>query len=370
MNHMLYLIIPGIIALGFLIFVHELGHFLMAKLLDVKVLTFSLGFGKKLWKRKWGETEYALSAFPLGGYVKLLGEGTDDEIAPEEMHRSYSNKPTYAKILIVFFGPLFNILCAGIIFFAMLSGGAVLPKYPSGPPAKVSGVVKGFPAAEAGILPGDVIASVNGQKVAYFAEVHQFTAQSSDKPLQIMIKRGGQLLEFSVLPREMETTDPSGNAIKTRVIGIEAEKSDVVQTGTIAEAALITPTYTYWVGEDTVLALWRIITGKMSRKNIGGPLSIFKAAGETAKRGARSYSFFVAYISLSLAIINLLPIPILDGGHILFCLIEAVTRRKLSEKFVENAQKVGLAILIAIMVFAFYNDFDRFFGLSKLFNAK
>lgn len=369
MNSILFNIIPGIIALGFLIFVHELGHFLMAKLLNVKVLTFSLGFGKKLWKRTWGETEYALSVFPLGGYVKLLGEGSDEEVPPDEIHRSYSNKPIYAKILIVFFGPLFNILCAGIIFFFMLSGGAILDKYPSGPPAKVSGVMKGLPAAEAGILPGDIISAVNGQKVAYFIEVRQFTALAGDKPLRIQVKRTDQVLEFTVTPREVETADSTGTPVRIRVIGIEAEKSDTVKAANIIEAAMITPSYTYWVGEDTIRALWQIITGRMSRKNIGGPLSIFKAAGETAKRGPRSYSFFVAYISLSLAIINLLPIPILDGGHILFCVVEAVTRRKLSEKFVENAQKVGLAILIAIMVYAFYNDFDRFFGLSKFFNA-
>jgi regulator of sigma E protease len=370
MNSLLFNIVPGIIALGFLILVHEFGHFLMAKLTNVKVLTFSLGFGKKLWKHTWGETEYALSVFPLGGYVKLFGEDSDVEIPPEEIHRSYSHKPTYAKILIIFFGPLFNILCAGLIFFAMLSSGAMLPASPSGPPPKVSGIVAGFPAGEAGILPGDVITSVNGQKIAYFAEVQQIMSKASDTHLRIEVKRNNQLLEFSITPKEVEATDPSGNTVRRKVIGIEAEKSAGVHAKNILEAVLLTPAYTYGVGEDTIRALWKIITGKMSRKNVGGPLSIFQAAGITAKQGTGSFAFFVAYISLSLAIINLLPIPILDGGHIMFNLIEAVTRRKLSQKFVENAQRVGLAILIAIMVFAFYNDFDRFFGLSKLFNAK
>jgi len=370
MNNLLFNIVPGIIALGFLILVHELGHFLMAKLVDVKVITFSLGFGKKLWRRTWGETEYALSVFPLGGYVKLLGEGADEEVPPEEIHRSYSNKSIFSKILIVFFGPFFNILCAGLIFFVILSSGTVLPKHPSGPPAKVSGVTKGLPAAEVGILPGDTISAINGEKVAYFAEVKQLTSKAGDKPMQIQVKRNGQVLDFTVTPKVIETKDPTGAPVKMRVIGIEAEKSDIIKVESFMDAVLITPAYTYWVGRDTILALWKIITGKMSRKNVGGPLSIFQAAGITAKQGTGSFSFFVAYISLSLAIINLLPIPILDGGHIMFNLIEAVTRRKLSDKFIENAQKVGLAILIAIMVFAFYNDFDRFFGLSKLFNAK
>ena len=370
MNSLAFNVIPGIIALGFLIFVHELGHFLMAKMSDVKVITFSLGFGKKLWKRTWGETEYALSVFPLGGYVKLLGEGTEEEIPAEEAHRSYSNKPTFVKILIVFFGPFFNILCAGLIFFVMLSAGAMLPASPSGPSAKVSGVVKDFPAAEAGILPGDIITSVNGQKVAYFAEVQQFMAKAVEKPLRIEVKRQGQPLEFSVTPKEIETTNSAGDIVQRKVIGIEAEKSAGVRASNILEAILLTPAYTYGVGEDTVIALWKIITGKMSRKNVGGPLSIFQAAGITAKQGTGSFAFFVAYISLSLAIINLLPIPILDGGHIIVSLIEVVIRRKIPEKWVENAQKVGLAILIAIMVFAFYNDFDRFFGLSKFFNAQ
>jgi regulator of sigma E protease len=370
MNSLAFNIIPGIIALGFLIFVHELGHFLMAKFTDVKVITFSLGFGKKLWKRTWGETEYALSVFPLGGYVKLLGEGTEEEIPVEDAHRSYSNKPTFVKILIVFFGPFFNILCAGLIFFVMLSVGAMLPASPSGPSAKVSAVVKDFPAAEVGILPGDIITAVNGQKVAYFAEVQQFMTKAVDKPLRIEVKRQGQMIEFSVTPKEIETTNSAGDIVRRKVIGIEAEKSAGVQASNILEAILLTPSYTYGVGEDTVIALWKIITGKMSRKNVGGPLSIFQAAGITAKQGTGSFAFFVAYISLSLAIINLLPIPILDGGHIIVSLIEVVIRRKIPDKWVENAQKVGLAILIAIMVFAFYNDFDRFFGLSKFFNAQ
>lgn len=369
MNSLLFNVVPGIIALGFLILVHEFGHFLMAKLANVKVITFSLGFGKKLWKRTWGETEYALSVFPLGGYVKLLGEGSDEEISPDEALRSYSHKPTYVKILIIFFGPFFNILCAGIIFFAMLSSGAMLPASPSGPSTKVAGVAKGFPAAEVGIIPGDIITAVNGQKIAYFAEVQQFMAKAGDTPLRVKVKRNDQLLEFSIIPKEVEARDASDNVIRRKVIGIEAEKSTGVQAKNILEAILLTPAYTYGVGKDTVIALWKIITGKMSRKNVGGPLSIFQAAGITAKQGTGSFSFFVAYISLSLAIINLLPIPILDGGHIIFSLIEVVTRRKLSLKFVENAQKVGFAILIALMVFAFYNDFDRLFGLSKMFNA-
>mgnify|MGYP001221600574 FL=1 len=255
MNSIAFNIIPGIIVLGFLIFVHELGHFLMAKLTDVKVITFSLGFGKKLWKRTWGETEYALSVFPLGGYVKLLGEGTEDEIRAEEAHRSYSNKPTIVKILIVFFGPFFNILCAGLIFFVMLSSGAMLPASPSGPPAKVSGVIKDYPAAEVGILPGDTITAVNGQKVAYFAEVQQFMAKTLDKPLRIEVKRQGQLLEFSVTPKEIETTNAAGAVVRRKVIGIEAEKASGVQAKNIFEAILLTPAYTYGVGEDTVIAL-------------------------------------------------------------------------------------------------------------------
>ncbi len=368
MNSLLFNIVPGIIALGFLIFVHELGHF-HGQIYGCEGHYFFTGLREKLWKRTWGETEYALSVFPLGGYVKLLGEGTEEEIPAEEVRRSYSNKPTYVKILIVFFGPFFNILCAGLIFFVMLSCGAMLPASPSGPSAKVSGVIKDFPAAEVGILPGDIITAVNGQKVAYFAEVQQFMTKAIEKPLKVEVKRQGKLLEFSVTPKEIETTNSAGNIVRRKVIGIEAEKSPGVQASNIFQAILLTPGYTYGVGKDTVQALWKIITGKMSRKNVGGPLSIFQAAGITAKQGT-GLLHSSWRICLSLAIINLLPIPILDGGHIIISLTEVVIRRKISQRWVENAQKVGLAILIAIMVFAFYNDFDRFFGLSKFFNAK
>ncbi len=350
-------IIYGIIALSLLIFVHELGHFIVARLADVKVLAFSLGFGKKLLSFKRGETEYAISAVPLGGYVKLLGESPDDEIKEEEKHRAYTNKPPIIKILIAFTGPFFNILFACILFYVVfISGYNVLS-------TKVGNVEKGYPAYEAGIQKGDVIVKIDGEDVSEWSELMEVMSRTDKTPLKFTVKRDEKLMDFFISPRVIEGKNIFGEKITRRVIGITASNDFFKRKEGVLEAIPKAVHQTYFLSKVTVIGIIKLIEGSISPKQIGGPLMILEVAGKQAKEGKKNLIYFVAIISINLAIINLLPIPILDGGHILFHLIELVTRRKVSQRFIDISQKVGLGILIAIMALAFFNDITRmFFG--------
>jgi regulator of sigma E protease len=348
-------VIYAIIALAILIFVHELGHFLVARLANVKVLAFSLGFGKKLLRFQRGETEYALSAVPLGGYVKLLGESPDEEVPEAEIHRSYTHKPPLIKILIGFAGPFFNILLACLLFFIIfLSGQSVLS-------TKVGSVEKGFPADGAGIKTGDVITSIDGRLIEEWAELMDVMGKSELKPMRFGVKRDGQYFETMITPREVEGKNIFGEKTMRKVIGIVASNDFLQRKETLGGAASKAVIQTYTLSELTVVGIVKLIQGSISPKNIGGPLLILEAAGKQAKEGKRTFAYFIAIISINLAVVNLLPIPILDGGHIFFYLIEMVTRRRISQRTIEISQKVGITILILIMVLAFSNDLCRWF---------
>ncbi len=357
-------VIYGIIALSLLIVVHELGHFLVARLANVKVLAFSLGFGKKLIKFRKGETEYSLSLVPLGGYVKLLGESVDDEISEEEIPRSYAHKPAWVKIAIAFTGPFFNIIFAFLLFnLVFLSGYSVLS-------TKVGSVEKDYPAYEAGIKTGDILVSVDGKPLEEFSDLMDTMASAGSGPLKFAVKRGDQLLNITITPRESESKNVFGETVKRKVIGVGASNELVMKKETIAGATAKAAYQTYYLSKVTIVGIVKLIQGSISTKNIGGPILILQAAGKQAKEGKKNLIFFVAIISINLGVVNLLPIPILDGGHIMFHLIEVITRRRLSTKAIDVAQKVGMAILILIMVFATYNDLNRLFDFTRFFGGK
>lgn len=357
-------IIYGFIALSLLILVHELGHFIVARLANVKVLAFSLGFGKKLLTFKKGETEYALSAIPLGGYVKLLGESIDDEIAEEDIPRSYVHKPPWVKILIAFTGPAFNIIFAFLIFYMVFLGGYSVIS------SKVGGVEKDLPAYSAGIREGDIIVKADGKQIEEFSDLMDAMASAGDGPIKFEVKRDGRIMDFTIQPKVMETKNLFGEPTKRKVIGVAPSNDLITRHETVSGAFSRAAFQTYNLSRITVLGIVKLIQGSISPKNIGGPILILQAAGKQAKEGASSLFYFVGLISINLGVVNLLPIPVLDGGHILFHLIEMVTRRKLSTKTIDMAQKVGLAILVVIMVFAFYNDLDRIFTFSRFFGGK
>ncbi len=346
-------IIYGIIALSLLILVHELGHFLAARLADVKVLTFSLGFGKKLLRLKKGETEYALSLVPLGGYVKLLGESPDEEVQEEDMPRSYAHKSPFIKILIAFSGPFFNLVFAALLFYVVfVSGYSVLS-------TKVGSVEKGYPAYEAGIREGDIIVNIEGRQVGEWSDIMEAMMDSRPGPLRFTVSRAGKLVNMVITPKETESKNIFGEPIKRKVIGITASNEMIAKKDTLLGAAAKAFYQTYNLSRITVVGIVKLVMGSISPKNVGGPLLILEVAGKQAKEGVTSLIYFVAIISINLGIVNLLPIPILDGGHILFHIIEIITRKRMSQRWVDIAQKVGMGILVAVMVLAFFNDIMR-----------
>jgi regulator of sigma E protease len=350
-------IVYGLVALSFLILVHELGHFLVARWFNVKVLAFSLGFGKKLLKFQRGETEYALSAVPLGGYVKLLGESDEEEVTEEDLSRSYAHKPPYVRMLIAFSGPFFNLCFAAVIFyFVFLSGYQVLS-------TKVGEVQQDYPAYEAGIKPGDIILRVGQREITEWGELMEEMAKASSGPLPVVVKRGDAVVEVSVVPKEVESKNIFGETITRKVIGVMASSDFVSRQENMATAFPKAVYQTYNLTKITILGIVKLIAGTISPKSIGGPLMILDIAGKQAKEGKKNLAYFVAVISINLGVVNLLPIPILDGGHILFQAIELVTRRRVSQRWIEITQKIGMGILICIMALAFFNDIMRmFFG--------
>lgn len=354
-------VIYAAIALGLLVLVHEFGHFLVARLANVKVLVFSLGFGKKLISFRRGETEYAVSAFPLGGYVKMLGESGDDEIPEQEADRSYSNKAPLVKMAIAFAGPFFNVLFAGFLFYLIFVTGfpVLLPV--------VGDVIKDSPAARAGLVKGDVIQRIEGNEVREWTDLQSTVNNSEIKPLRFSVKRDGGVFHVDITPKETEDKNIFGETVNRKMIGVAPSGDTVTQRENLFAALPKAFQRTYDICELTIVGLVKLVQGSISSKNIGGPILILQTAGKTAREGKSTFLNFVAIISINLAIVNVLPIPILDGGHMLFYAIEIITRRKISQKTVEIAQKVGVVILVMIMAFAFYNDIARMLGPGKFF---
>ena len=357
---MLINLIYFIIVLSILIFVHEFGHFLVARITGVKVLTFSLGFGKKLLTFRKGETEYVVSALPLGGYVKMLGESTDDVVAEEEASRSYSNKPPIVRTMIAFAGPFFNILFAAVVFFVIFVTG-----YPAlSTTTEVGQVMPGDPAYAAGIKPGDVIARIDGKEVRDWTDLQKtITGSPESRPMHFEIKRDGRTIDVWITPRLRDEKNIFQETVgKTRLIGV-APATEIRKEAPAAAASKAVAD-TVRLTELTVIGIVKLIKGSISAKNVGGPIFIFQQMGEHAKAGKSSFLSFLALISINLGVINLLPVPILDGGHIAFSIIEIVVRRKIPTKALEVAQKIGLSILVLIMALAFFNDFMRIFHVQ------
>jgi regulator of sigma E protease len=348
-------VLSTVIVLGILVFVHELGHFLLAKRLGVGVVTFSLGFGPKLIGRKIGETQYQVSAFPLGGFVKLIGENSEEEVPEKDQARSFSNQPIWKRVLIICAGPFFNFFLAVALFSTINLFG--IPFSPS----KVGEVSPGFPAEKAGLKKGDVILSIDGEGVSKWDELSKMIRNSKGKDLSIKVKRNGEILEIKITPKLSTQKNLFGEEIKIYAIGITPSDDFVIQKVGPIEAmgkGLIQT----WNGiELTLVTVVKLIERVVPAKTIGGPILIAQLAGEQAKRGLLSLVLFTAILSINLGVINLFPIPILDGGHFLFLGLEAVLRRPISMKKMEIAQQVGLIFIILLMLFAFYNDLIRIF---------
>lgn len=440
-----------LVVLGVLVAFHELGHFLAARWVGVKVLKFSLGFGPKLLGRQVGDTEYLLSAIPLGGYVKLFGEDEQEAATVEEQRRSFAHQSLWGKTLIVAAGPGFNFILAYLIFTAWLATGAPLfvptfrdlspdvealmansPAETAGikvgdriirindkdistktemmdaveksrgkqltldvkrngqiktvlvtpaplpgqdpdakevayylgveePPPVVTAVLAGSPAAQGGLKEADRVVAIDGTSIRTWSDMTAIVKDSANRPLDMTVLRDGAQVALTVTPSSDHAV-VNGKSIEIGKIGISGPGRSLVKSSTPLLSLYHGLEATWGWTELTTVGIYKMIVGDISSKNIGGPLTIANISGEAASQGASSVVFLIAILSINLGVLNLLPIPILDGGHLFFFLIEAILRKPLGERQRELAQQVGLVLLVGIMIFAFWNDLERLFS--------
>ena len=340
-----------IVVLGVLIFFHELGHFLVARLFGVGVEKFSLGFGPRILGKTVGMTDYRISLIPLGGYVKMVGEEPDSEIEPYLIPKSFTHKSVFKRFLIVAAGPFFNLLLAVIIFFLVfqISGTYVLRPL-------VGEVDTPSPAARAGLQKDDLIVSINGKAVASWEDMAAQITESGGRPLVIVVDRAGRRLTLELRPELTTTKDLFGEDVQRYVIGIRSANDVIPQKLSFVDAVQMSFVRTWEITRLTVLSVVKLIEGKLPATTLGGPIKIAQMAGAQAKEGMLNLMVFTAVISINLGILNFLPIPVLDGGHLLFFTIEMISRRPVSIKVREIAQQFGIFLLILLMIFVIYND--------------
>jgi regulator of sigma E protease len=341
--------------LGILIFIHEFGHFLVAKLAGVKVLKFSLGFGPRIIGTKIGETEYQISALPLGGYVKPLGDNPREKVSKEEKARAFIYQSVPKRMAIVLAGPLANFLLA-IFIFCLVYG---IMGIPQSPPV-VGKVMDGSPAQKAGIQSGDMIIQVDAVKITQWADLPSVITESKGRNLHLTVRRGGKVIPLRITPQAATTKNIFGEEVKTYQIGIISSGEFVLKQVPVYSAIGMAFTQTWLVTKLTVVSIVKVIQRAIPAKQaLGGPILIAQMAGQQAQEGFLSLIFFTAIISINLGILNLFPIPVLDGGHLFFLSIEAIRRRPLSMRKMEVIQQIGLTIILLLFLYIIFNDLER-----------
>jgi regulator of sigma E protease len=347
-------IVATIFVLGILIFFHELGHFLVAKRSGIRVEKFSLGFPPKMIGKKIGDTEYCLSWIPLGGYVKMAGE--DPEASKiEGKPWEFASKPVGIRALVIAAGPVMNFILAILIFWGVIF---VKGKQDIHEESTVIGLVSaGGPAAEAGIEPGDQILSINGIEVGSFLEMAGIIYEQVEAPVEVKWMRDETEFTAVITTFRDKVLNEEGEVEEVGKIGVGPSYT-TIKVG-FFQAFLDGVDTAIFILVESVKFIFRLITGTASAKLLGGPLFIAQTAGQTAKTGFVSLLSFMALLSVNLSLINLLPIPVLDGGHLMFLSIEKIKGSPLSLKQRAAMQQIGLAFLILLIIFVTYNDFLR-----------
>ncbi|GAB7023355.1 RIP metalloprotease RseP [Salidesulfovibrio brasiliensis] len=346
--------IAVVLILGGLIFFHELGHFMIARLFGMGVKTFSLGFGPKIFGVRRGMTEYKLSALPLGGYVQLAGESGDeeeDENFPEEA--LFNERPAWQRICVVAAGPIFNFLLAFLIFWGLLLA--------KGEPAMapvIGQVMDDTPAKVAGLEAGDRVLSVNGFEIMTWGDLPEHVRKSEGQPVDLVVLRDNDQLTFTLVPVMRSITTIFGEEINVPLMGVAAagEQMYLPVEGTgLMQAGRIT-----WDQMDLVVTSFvKLVERIIPADTIGGPIFLVQAVHEGTKAGLEYLLYLTAFISINLGIINLLPIPVLDGGHILYFTLEIIKGKPVDERWRSVATRIGLLLLLTLMAFAIFNDIRR-----------
>ena len=365
---MLTTIVAVIIVLGGLIFFHELGHFVVARALGMGVSTFSLGFGPKILTRKIGKTEYALSLIPLGGYVALVGESDDGDIpegfTPQE---SFALRPAWQRLLVVAAGPVANILLAWLLCWALAFGWGVPVLQPV-----VGAVSAGSPAERAGLAPGDRILAIDGKKLDSWEAMSRTINASDGRPLQLEVLRpenpaesgpqaAGHVLDLTLTAERATRKTIFGEEETAWLIGVRAGNSVSAEPQGFWAAAGAGARQTWGMVSLTWQSFVKLAQRVVPLDQVGGPIMIAQMVGEQAHQGLAGLLALTALISVNLGILNLLPVPVLDGGQIVFCLIEMIFRRPVPKKAQEMATRVGLFLLVGLMALATFNDVWRLF---------
>ena len=363
-------LIPFLVVLTVLVFVHELGHYWVARRAGVKVEIFSIGFGPELfgWTARSG-TRWKVSALPLGGYVKMFGDmdaasRPDDEknraMSAEERAVAFPFKSLFARACIVAAGPLANFVFAALL----LIGVFYVDGLPT-TPAVVSAVRPGSAAEAAGIEVGDRFVSINGEAIERFEDVQRLVQLNLEQPLTIVFDRGGAEVTVVATPTIVEETDPQGCEVKIARLGLEASSTGrEVKELTFLQSIGAGLAQTVQLTGDTFRFLGQLISGDRGTEDIGGPVRIAELSGLVAEYGIVSLLLFMALLSVNLGLINLFPIPILDGGHLLFFACEAVRGRPLGQRAQEYGFKIGIALVLSLMIFATINDLVRITGCA------
>ena len=347
-----------ICALGPLVFFHELGHYLVARAFRIPAETFSIGFGREIlgWTDRLG-TRWKIAWLPLGGYVKFVGDMTPasnptemESIPPELRDKAFQLRPVWQRFLVVLAGPLANFVLAIAIFAAFLAA--------VGMPATsnvVAQVLQGSAAEQAGLKPGDRILRIGGTETPTFEDISNIVLIRPGATTVVTVERSGRELDLPLTIKSAKVRDPFGQELRVGrmgILGAERTYVDVPASQLVPAAA----TYTFKLTVGMIDGLWQIITGRLDRNEVGGPIKIAQIAGQQASLGLLPFVQLLALFSINLGFINLLPVPMLDGGHLFFYTVEAVRRRPLSTQALDWAFRGGLALLLALMVLLTFND--------------
>lgn len=372
--NLFYYLVPFLVLLGILVFVHELGHFLVARSCGVKVEEFSIGFGREIWgfNDKHG-TRWKIALIPLGGFVKMLGDADASSTAPgeeaqslseEEKKHSFLFQPPSKKLAIAVAGPAANYIFAILVFMGIFyfMGKMTFPPI-------IGEVVEGGAAAQSGMMVNDRVLAINGQKVESFTDLQREVDLITDGKAVLDIERDGKPLTLTVMLKETEIEGADGKKITKAMLGVRSVNVVEVQKEDLSlwQAFRNAVDETWTITDATLRGIGQMLTGRRNADDVGGVIRIAEMTGDISKQHSlMSFLVFMALLSINLGLLNLFPIPVLDGGQVLICLIEIITRREMNENVKEYMFKIGLALILALLVFATWNDlthlFDRWFG--------